>query len=248
MKCEYCGNNLSLEDKICPYCGKENMLAQKHNSDMDKYKEDYASVRKEVLSNSRRFNGITVRITIIAVLVALIACVIVGIGYKYDIRAEREERQIMAHISEHWAALDALIKARDYLGVYYYYRANNLPYSYNLDDYYMASTASGRYNELMDQIFSLREEGSYFEPDVCFERIASISQQLGEMKEPDSDFQKERYYSNPETVAYINDLADHSELIIKGYFGMSDEEMEEFRSLSKARKQILLEEGWNNER
>lgn len=49
---------------------------------------------------------------------------------------------------------------------------------------------------------------------------------------------------NDSTVAYINDLADHSELIIKGYFGLSDEDMEKFRTLSKARKQVMLEEGW----
>ena len=49
---------------------------------------------------------------------------------------------------------------------------------------------------------------------------------------------------NDSTVVYINDLADHSELIIKDCFGLSDEDMEKFRTLSKARKQVMLEEGW----
>ena len=53
---------------------------------------------------------------------------------------------------------------------------------------------------------------------------------------------------NDSTVAYINDLADHSELIIKGCFGLSDEDMEKFRTLSKARKQVMLEEGWTDEK
>ena len=73
MKCEHCGSNLTLEDKVCPYCGMENKLAGKHISDMDKFAKDYTSVRDEVLSNSRRFNGFTARLTIIAILIALFA-------------------------------------------------------------------------------------------------------------------------------------------------------------------------------
>ena len=73
MKCEHCGNNLGIEDEKCPYCGKENKFAWKHNKDMDRYEADYESVKEEVLSNSRHFNGLAVRITITAILLAVIA-------------------------------------------------------------------------------------------------------------------------------------------------------------------------------
>ena len=68
------------------------------------------------------------------------------------------------------------------------------------------------------------------------------------MRKPQHEYENEKYYSNEEVVAYINDLADHSDLIIRGYFGMDEEEMEAFKSMSKARKQLRLEEGWNNEK
>ena len=133
------------------------------------------------------------------------------------------------------------------MGVVYYCRANNISYQNSLNDYYMAYTASDKYSGLMDQIYFLYENGSYTKPEESFERIASIIQQLDDIREPKTTHEKERYYSKEETVAYINDLADHSELLIKGYFGFSDEEMEEFMTLSKARKQVMLEEAWANE-
>ena len=248
MKCEHCGNNLSLEDKVCPYCGRENKLAAKHNQDMDKYEEDYASVKKEVLSNSRRFNGFTARLTIAAILIALLASVLVAYGHKYDIRSAREERQILAHYNEHKATIDGLIRSRDHLGLYQYCRVNKLSYLREFDEYYAAYTASERYADICDQIFYLNEESPYyFKPEESFEEIASASQKINEMRKPQHEYENEKYYSNQEVVAYINDLADHSDLIIRGYFGMDEEEMEAFKSMSKARKQLKLEEGWNNE-
>lgn len=249
MKCEHCGSNLTLEDKVCPYCGMENKLAGKHISDMDKFEKDYTSVRDEVLSNSRRFNGFTARLTIIAILIALFAFLLAAIGHKYEIRNMREEDYILAHLDEHKAELDSLMASRDYSGVYYYYKAYRLPYSDDLNEYYMAYIASDKYSVLMDSIFYLYEDRdkSYNKPEEFFERIASIAQQLEEMRIPANDFTEKKYYSNDSTVAYINDLADHSELIIKGYFDLSDEDMEKFRTLSKARKQVMLEEGWTDE-
>ncbi len=248
MKCEYCGNNLSIEDKVCPYCGRENRLALQHNQDMDRYEEDYASVKNEVLSNSRRFNGFTARLTIIAILVALLAFVLVAYGHKYDIRADREERQILAHYNEHKAAIDDLLVARDYLGLFQYFRVNKLSYMREFDEYYIAYTASERYAALMDQIFYLNEERSFYKPEESFEEIASASQRINDMREPQHEYENEKYYSNKEVVAYINDLADHSDLIIRGYFGMDEDEMEAFKSMSGARKQLRLEEGWTDER
>ncbi|MBR5766260.1 MAG: hypothetical protein IKX95_05705, partial [Lachnospiraceae bacterium] len=161
MKCEHCGNNLSLEDKVCPYCGKENTLAQKHNKDMAKFEKDYAVVKNEVLTNSRRLNGLTVRITVIAVLVALIAALILCIGGSFDIRSAREERMIRAHLNEHKANIESFMDSKNYLGLYYYFQANRLAYSESLEDYYMAYSASNCYNQLLEYLGYLLHEDSY---------------------------------------------------------------------------------------
>ncbi|MBR5406829.1 MAG: zinc ribbon domain-containing protein [Lachnospiraceae bacterium] len=246
MKCEHCGNNLSLEDKVCPYCGKENTLAQKHNKDMAKFEKDYAVVKNEVLTNSRRLNGLTVRITVIAVLVALIAALILCIGGSFDIRSAREERMIRAHLNEHKANIESFMDSKNYLGLYYYFQANRLAYSESLEDYYMAYSASSCYNQMLEYFGYLLHEDSYVSDEEAMERIAGTMERFAEMKDPKSDFEKKKYYKNADVVAYINNITEHSETLIKGYFGLSDEEIKEFETLSKARKQVMLEEGWKN--
>lgn len=248
MKCEHCGNNLSLEDRVCPYCGKENKLAKKHNKDMERYEKDYASVKDEVLKNSRRLSGLTVRITVIAVLVAIIACLIVGNGFSYDIRADREERLIRAHINEHTERIDALIESRDYLGLYYYFQANRLSYSDSLNDYYMAYSVSNNYNQLLEYFEYLIREDQYVTQEEALERIAVLMERIYEARDPQSDYDKKKFYNDKRVIAYINDLTDHAETLIKGYFGLSDEDMKEFVTLSKPKKQLMLEEGWENGR
>ena len=248
MKCEYCGSNLSIEDEVCPYCGKENKFAKKHNSDMDKYEEEYESVKEEVISNSRRFNGFTARLTIIAILVALLASVLVARVRKYDILRNREEKLTLAHLDEHKAALDELIMSRDYVRVYYYFIANNLAYSDHLNDYHLAYVASEKYVDLLDRFYYLYREDSYYTPEESIDRIVYAYQYLNKKRSPEDQFYKERYYTNEEVVAYINDLADHCDLLIQGHFGLSEDDTEKFRNLSEAGKQVILEEHWKNEK
>ena len=42
----------------------------------------------------------------------------------------------------------------------------------------------------------------------------------------------------------LEDLVEDMEAFLQTYYGLSDEEIESFEELSKARKQILLEEGF----
>ncbi len=248
MKCEHCGNNLSLEDKVCPYCGKENRLAKDHNKDMARFKKDYDSVRNEVLENSRRFNGFTVRITVIAVLVALIAIMIICLGNDYNIRSARERKIIRAHLNEYTEQINKYMDERDYLSMHYYFQTNRLAYAEDLDDYYIAYSASGCYNQLLEFLDHLFREDSYISDEEAIERIASNMDRLIAMKYPKSDAEKKRYYNNEKTIAYVNDLTAHCETLLRGYFGLSEEDIEEFETLSKARKQVMLEEGYKNGR
>ena len=118
MKCEFCGNNLGIEDEVCPSCGKANSFAKKHTKDMKKFKSRYDSTRDEVMENSRRFNKMTVRITTVSVLVTLITISLILLGNNYEIKKLREESRIEKNKAEYTAQLNKLIEERDYSGVY----------------------------------------------------------------------------------------------------------------------------------
>ncbi|MCR5507515.1 MAG: zinc ribbon domain-containing protein [Lachnospiraceae bacterium] len=246
MKCESCGHNLSLEDKICPYCGKENKFAKKHNKDMAKFEKDYNSVKSEVLENSRRFNTLTVRITIIAVLIALTAVMAVCIGNSFDIRYAREQKIISRNSAGFREEIYKFIDERDYCRLYFFYRTNRLEYSDNFMDLYITSTSSTCYIRLLEGLYDVMSEDSYTTDEEAMEHIASAMERMLEIRDPKSDYERKKYYTNEKATAFVNDLVTHSETLLRGYFNLSEEDIKEFETMSKARKQVMLEEGLKN--
>jgi len=125
MKCQYCGNNLGIEDEKCPYCGKENSQASKYIDNMKNYKEDYDKA-KETSSKRVRLNSRTARMVVIAIMV-MIAVVMIGQIKNYsdfDAREKRKEAKIAKEISknkdEMIANLQEMEERRDYLAMKYY--------------------------------------------------------------------------------------------------------------------------------
>ena len=243
MKCEYCGNNLGIEDAVCPYCGKENKFAKKHTKDMRKYNAAFDSTRAEVLANSRRFNSFTARITVIAVLVALIAATLLGISSHYDIREYREERIVAKHAAEYRVQIDKLMDEDDYMGLYHYMQRNRISYSNVLPDYYMVYNACHTYYSFMEYMGYLLDENSYIEDSDAIESVAEIVDRLHGYANPTSEYEIKKYY-NDRNMEFIRRVETHVNTLVKGYFNLTDEEMENFATLNKAKKQLLLEEGY----
>ena len=247
MKCEFCGNNLGIEDEICPACGKVNSFAKKHTGDMKKFKTRYDSTRNEVMENSRRFNKMTARITIAAVLIALIAITIILLGNDYDIKRYREEKLVAKNKAEYVATLDKLIEERDYVAVYMYSSAKKLSYSEHMDDYRKIIEVSSSYWSFIEYTEYLFNENSYMDESEAINRLADIVERIHKYKDPSSEWEKDHYY-NEKTENYINDLSDHVDVLVQGYFHISDEDMEHFWELSEARRKLLMEDGYNNEK
>ncbi|MCR5420803.1 MAG: zinc ribbon domain-containing protein [Lachnospiraceae bacterium] len=245
MKCKYCGNNLGIEDAVCPFCGKKNDFASKHNKDMAEFKEDYDSTKKDVLQNSRIFNGFTARISIIAILIALIMATMIGFSNSYEIRSERASKIANADIEKHRARLEELCNSRNYLGLYYYYSINHLEYSDKLDDFDMISFASTDYHSTLYDLYHLFEYNDYEDVNEQIHDIAYFYDNICSLREPGSNYEREHSY-NELTTPYVTDMCKHFETLLQAYFQLSDEDMKGFTDLDKARKALILEEGWNN--
>ena len=54
MVCKHCGNQLSLEDEICPFCGMENEAAKKHTEEMRHFSGQFHQVKTEALEETGR--------------------------------------------------------------------------------------------------------------------------------------------------------------------------------------------------
>ena len=245
MKCEFCGNNLGLEDEVCPACGKANSFAAEHNRDMKKFKTRYDSTQKEVIENSRKFNKLTIRVTILAVMIALIAISILVASNSYQIQRYREEKIVEKNRDEYAKRLDELIEQRDYTAVNMYCSANRLSYSDCMKDYRIVCEISRTYWSFLEYTDYLFKDGSYMSNEEAVEHLADIATRIHKYKEP-ADYEKEHYY-NEQTISYVDDLCAHVDVLVQGFFHISDEDMEHFWEISDARRKILMEEGLKNE-
>lgn len=250
MKCPHCGNNLNIEDKFCPYCGQPNTFAVKHQEEMERYERDYKKTKKDVLEETSRFNRHTVRITIIAVLVALIAVTCFLFAKADDIRWWQMERKIDTEAPMHRAALDEIIADRDYMMLYSYMSRNRITYTRSLREYDAVYDTTSRYRMFYENLMTLQakkadeERYKYYTDSEIIEDVSKNIFSLYEYMQP-QEYNEEAYAKDK--MEYMEDLRDHMETMVSGYFGLSPEEVREMRTMSASRINVLLEDSYEKE-
>lgn len=250
MKCPHCGNNLNIEDKFCPYCGEPNTFAVKHQEEMDRFEKDFKETREDVLEQSSRFNRHTVRITIIAVMVALIAVSCFLLAKADDIRWWQLEKSIEAEAPAHREAITELMEERDYMSLYSYMNRNRITYTSSLREFDAVYDTTSRYRMFYEYLMILQAkkngEGSYsyYTETELIEDISRDIKALYEYMEP-HEYNAEAWEGDK--MEYMEDLRDHMETMVSGYFGLSLEEVREMRSMTESRISVLLEDSYEKE-
>lgn len=125
MKCRYCGSNLTIEDAVCPHCGKQNEQAASHLKELNGYKEDYEKAKEEVVKSTKSGNR-KARILIIAVMLLATAFMLVKIRDYSDfdnrekISSARISKDVEKNKDRIITELNEMEKNRDYLELEYY--------------------------------------------------------------------------------------------------------------------------------
>ena len=250
MKCQHCGNNLNIEDKFCPYCGQPNPFAVKHQEEMERFEKDYQETKEDVLEQSSRFNRHTVRITIIAVLVALIAVTCFLLAQADNIRWWQMEKAIKAEENVHREAIQQLMEDRDYLSLCSYFNRNHITYTDSLREYNAVFDTTTRYRMFYDNLMTLQakkadeENYRYYTEGELIEDISRNIRALYDYMEP-QDYNEEAY--EEDKMAYMEDMRDQMEIMVAGYFGLTPEEAEGMRSMNASRINVLLEDSYEEQ-
>lgn len=232
MKCQYCGSNLSLEDEHCPYCGRENTQAAKHQQAMKNYESDYEKTKNEVIRKSYKFNTRAAKAAIIALLLAVIAIMLVLIKYysDFDSRYEKstiEKRErVTRNYNDFRANVESMEKKREYLAMENYMLTGGLRGAEGFNDYERVFTAviSYRcvYSDILDLVTGFDSYGTKSKKDLCNDIAVYIS----EWKDfvdggfwndlPDSEMHK------GEHGAFLSDVKKETEDMVAVYFKLSD--------------------------
>jgi len=256
LKCEHCGNNLKLEDKFCPYCGRPNRLAQQHQQEMQRFSREFRRTQADVLEQSSRFNRRTVRITILAILAAMCAGMAFLCVKADDIRWWRMEKQIEAKADVYCAELDRLMDERDYSGVYMYYNANRLSYTSSpsspLREYEAVCYASMNYNRFYETVMRLiirskkEDVYTYYTEEELIEEAAGSLRSCYEEMEPQTTYHPEQW--SEDKLAYMEDMDGMLQQLVIRYFGVSEEQAAGMKTMSEAKLNVMLEEAYESKK
>lgn len=241
MKCPSCGYGLHIEDEKCPHCGKENPYYKMHRADMGRYEHDFSEVKRDVYEKTGFFTGLTVKITIIAVLVALELGVLVFNYFSWDIRSAIGESRAKKNVKEYVEILDELEQSGQYMEFAEFYAQKYLYYCDEYDHYSKVQQVCRQYEYVYRGFMNLSKENDYITPQ---EKIVQLCENLENLYEAceRKTYDKEEYFTGQHMKTMENILEDVKALLV-AYGNLTEEEAEEFPNLSNARKQLALERG-----
>lgn len=115
MKCKYCGGEVSLSEKYCPYCGNLNEQTAAHADAMKHFRKDYAETKAGVMETTKRFSGTVANAVIIAVLaILLVVSIFVG-NRAWDIAYESVKVDAIRHEAEYSRIMDDYLRNEQFL-------------------------------------------------------------------------------------------------------------------------------------
>lgn len=242
MKCEFCGANLKIDDQACPYCGQENPNAKQHRQDMKRFRHEFNATKKDVYATTRRFSKMTVRATIISVLIALNLLLLFGQATSWSLGRVITKSRIQVHAKTHEAMLSRLEEERQFMGLDAYYEENRLYYHSDFYYYRQVYRSCENYGYIYENLMELQNsENSYREPEDFLKEISNLLESVYGYRDESRRWNEEEFSEKHiETMMAVEDQV-HQLLAV--YCHVPLETVETFPELSAARRQIILEEG-----
>lgn len=243
MKCKYCGGEVGLEEKFCPYCGKPNEQAQLHHQNMAHYRRRFAQTEAEVVGSARKYSQIIPRI--VAILLLLIAAVVMFALSQNAYFFSEEMRRLAAerHPDSIIAQLDGYLENREYLSFSSCFEYNNLrTYGTPFADYSDVEYCADNYS-----YFVLRLEKLFLNDKSDNWRKYSADDDIRRLCECLDDFEEAygrslRSEQLPLHRSAMDDMRENIRDMMRVYLGIEDEEWEAFLALSANRKAARIEE------
>ncbi len=231
MKCQYCGSNLGIEDKVCPYCGKVNDQAAEHQAVIEEYRDEYEQTKSESKVKSK-VAGRTGRLIVIAIMLVLIIAMRTSASVNSDVgeRERKKENRIAKEVDKNRdvvsATLEELEKNRDYLGMDYYVLNYRLRSDDKYNDYSRVFTAAISYTAIYGDILNILDGFEGYEgetdKDRCYDAAIYISDWN---KYVGGEFWNDSVNSSMHTGehgAFLADIKKDTQDMVQVYFDLTD--------------------------
>lgn len=241
MKCQFCAGDLSIENAFCPHCGKANPFYAAHREDMERYEDQFEKVKDQTIKKNERDTRKAVRITIIAVLTALIlGAVIVLIcmdDINYSIRKASNKRNAEKIVKN----LEELEANQDYINFHIYYSGvYSGTYGTRIQEFVEVDNVAFYYSTLVDRVASFISGEYYGDSSDLAKNLNSYFEYMYEVFERSEKSSKNAKFS-PQHMESINNLFNDSCILMEKYFGIPRDILMDKDRFSETERQLMFE-------
>ena len=243
MKCRYCGGEVGLEEKFCPYCGKPNEQAVQHHQDMERFQTRFSETEQSVKGRAKKYSQIVpLVLTILFLLIgSVIMAVVATNAYAFPDQSRR--RASLRDPERTCEVLDGFLNSGDYMSFSSYMDYYNIrTYDSVFSKYREVGYCAYSYKEFVTRLEKLFLHGDreYWLKYSADSDIHYFCDSIDEFYDTlDSTYR----YSEPEDYTEcIEDMRQTVTGMLRTYLGIREEETDAFLSLSANKKAAYVEE------
>jgi len=240
MKCQSCGAEIGLLDKVCPHCGRENTESSGHQAKMKYYKKQSEKTKGKVKKSISENVPLVVSAIILVLLVIglWVAIDVAENASLYSHRAKR--REALKKYEEYKGELQRYLDEEDYAGFVAYKELHVIPeYEEEYKEFENVWNLAHAYNRAMNSI----EQGKLFGPDArrygtdaaisdCRSGIDSFYYEYDKMED---ELMNDKYRDQ------MLDMRNKVEVAIRIYLGLEGEALRNYLDSSMNQKEAYLE-------
>ncbi len=246
MKCKYCGGNIGLEDKFCPYCGKPNELAQQHVRDMRQYSDEFAETKRDVYRTTNLFSGAVVRVIILAVLIVAIVAVLYLTENAYSFARDAKERDARRNAATYTKQIDDMLAEEDYRGIANFAEAHYInSWLSEYEAYEQIIVASKMYTRAVQYLMNAQFAGSaevYAGEEYLLNKVGFFASTLSDFYVQTDPAQFGSGIDVQKSEQTIAGMRENLNALMKAYLGLTEEEIREQEPMTEERRILFFQE------
>ncbi|MCR5767028.1 MAG: hypothetical protein K6G45_00855 [Lachnospiraceae bacterium] len=246
MKCISCGGEIGLTDEKCPYCGRVITETAGHRTDLKAYRKRTENAKRGVSKAISSNMPIIISAVVMVILIVAIGVAVYVENNAYTFRSEGMRKESVKKYEEFSAEIEKYLEAGDYTGFAAFKEYHNIaeweaPY----DDLKLLWEMAYDYNSLVSNIESVvmfGQDASWYRPEFDISDCRrAIDEFYNEYDRKQSEIESDPY------AAYIHDMKEKADIMLKVYLGLDETEREAFLASSDIDREAYLEEVLVNE-
>jgi len=240
MKCKSCGGEVSLQDKICPYCGRVLTETAGHQAEPDAVKKK-SERSKRGLRKALSENIPLVISSVVMLLLIIGICVANYISENaYHFREDAMRKESVEKYDEYSAVIKDYLDAGDYTGFYAFKEYHNIAeYKEPYDDLDLLWDITREYVPLVSEVESALLYGAEARKSSAKNDVFNCRLAIA-----DFYFEFDRNLSKIDADPYkdyMYDMKKKADIILEIYLGLDEEGRETYLNDSSIKQEAYLE-------